>query len=96
MYFAAFVFDQDGNKVEAAIRGEADRTVLVEEAQRRRVSFKATRGAEQINLGALCNVPRHFHFHVVARFADDPNGPGLPPERASPLYRLQVFRFWAF
>jgi hypothetical protein len=39
--------------------------------------------------------PRHFHFHVVARFADDPNGPGLPPERASPLCRLQVFRFWA-
>jgi hypothetical protein len=38
--------------------GEADRTVLIEEAQRRRISSKATRGAEEINLGAFCNVLR--------------------------------------
>ena len=56
--------------------GEADRTVLIEEAQRRRISSKATRGAETINLGALSIVLRQFHFHVVARFADDPNWPG--------------------
>jgi hypothetical protein len=47
-------------------------------------SSKATRGAEKINLGALCTVLRQFHFHVVARFADDPSWPGLPPQRVIP------------
>jgi hypothetical protein len=48
-------------------------------------------GAEKINLGALCNVLRQFHFHVVARFAD----PNCLLNASSPICRLQVFSFWA-
>ena len=48
-------------------------------------------GAEKINLGALCNVLRQFHFHVVARFAE----PNCLLNASSPLCRLQVFSFWA-
>ena len=35
----------------------------------------------QINLGALCNVLRQFHFHVVAASPTIRTGPVLPPGR---------------
>jgi hypothetical protein len=41
-------------------------------------------GAEKINLGALCNVLRQFHFHVVAASPTIRTGPVLPPGRVIP------------
>jgi hypothetical protein len=58
----------------------------------RRISSKATRGAEKINLGALCNVLRQFHFHVVAS-PTIRTGPGLPPERVIPSLSSSGFQF---
>jgi diadenosine tetraphosphate (Ap4A) HIT family hydrolase len=55
--------------------GEADRTVLIEEG--REEDFREGHVARRKSIfGALRNVLRQFHFHVVARFADDPNWPG--------------------
>ena len=38
--------------------------------------LKAHAGAHKINIGALGNVVRQFHLHVVARTAGDPAWPG--------------------
>ena len=38
--------------------------------------LKAHTGAHKINLGALGNVVRQFHLHVVARTVGDPAWPG--------------------
>ena len=45
-------------------------TVLVAEA------LKKVTGADKINVGALGNVVRQLHVHVVARSEGDPNWPG--------------------
>jgi diadenosine tetraphosphate (Ap4A) HIT family hydrolase len=54
----------------------ADRRQLVEEAASAAGFLKAHTGAHKINLGALGNVVRQFHLHVVARTAGDPAWPG--------------------
>ena len=53
----------------------ADRTLLIEEAALAAGFLKAHAGADKINLGALGNVVRQFHLHVVARTTGDPLGP---------------------
>ena len=54
----------------------ADRSQLIEEAARASRFLKAHAGADKINLGALGNVVRQFHLHVVARTIGDPAWPG--------------------
>jgi diadenosine tetraphosphate (Ap4A) HIT family hydrolase len=54
----------------------ADRSQLIEEAASAVGFLKAHTGAHKINLGALGNVVRQFHLHVVARTVGDPAWPG--------------------
>jgi len=61
--------------VELADLNEADRRVLIEEAAEAADFLKGHTGADKINIGALGNVVRQFHFHVVARSAGDENWP---------------------
>jgi diadenosine tetraphosphate (Ap4A) HIT family hydrolase len=54
----------------------ADRTRLIDETARASRFLKTHAGADKINLGALGNVVRQFHIHVVARKVGDPAWPG--------------------
>jgi diadenosine tetraphosphate (Ap4A) HIT family hydrolase len=54
----------------------ADRRQLVEEAASAAGFLKTHTGAHKINIGALGNVVRQFHLHVVARTIGDPAWPG--------------------
>ena len=54
----------------------AGRALLIEEAARVAHWLKAHARAEKINLGALGNVVRQLHAHVVARSTGDPGWPG--------------------
>jgi diadenosine tetraphosphate (Ap4A) HIT family hydrolase len=54
----------------------ADRACLIEEAAQTADWLKAHARAEKINLGALGNVVRQLHMHVVARSAGDHGWPG--------------------
>ena len=62
--------------VELTDLDEGDRTVLIEEAAEAADFLKAHTGADKINIGALGNLVRQFHLHVVARSAGDPGWPG--------------------
>jgi diadenosine tetraphosphate (Ap4A) HIT family hydrolase len=53
----------------------ADRARLIEEAALAARFLKARFGAHKINLGALGNIVRQFHLHVVARTIGDPAWP---------------------
>jgi diadenosine tetraphosphate (Ap4A) HIT family hydrolase len=55
---------------------EGDRALLIEEAASAARFLKAHTGAVKINLGALGNVVRQLHLHVVARNPGDPAWPG--------------------
>ena len=39
-------------------------------------TLKRVTGATKINVGALGNIVRQLHVHIVARFEGDPNWPG--------------------
>jgi diadenosine tetraphosphate (Ap4A) HIT family hydrolase len=39
-------------------------------------ALQATTSCDKLNVGALGNIVRQLHIHVVARFADDPAWPG--------------------
>jgi diadenosine tetraphosphate (Ap4A) HIT family hydrolase len=54
----------------------AGRAALIEETALTADWLKAHTRAEKINLGALGNVVRQLHVHVVARRAGDPAWPG--------------------
>jgi diadenosine tetraphosphate (Ap4A) HIT family hydrolase len=54
----------------------ADRSQLVEEAASAAAFLKAHAGVDKINLGALGNIVRQFHLHIVARTVGDPAWPG--------------------
>ncbi len=54
----------------------ADRIQLIEEAARAARFLKAHAGAHKINIGALGNIVRQLHLHVVARTIGDPAWPG--------------------
>jgi diadenosine tetraphosphate (Ap4A) HIT family hydrolase len=53
-----------------------DRALLIEEAASAARFLKAHTSALKINLGALGNVVRQLHLHVVARNVGDPAWPG--------------------
>jgi diadenosine tetraphosphate (Ap4A) HIT family hydrolase len=53
-----------------------DRAILIEEAARAAAVLKAHRGGAKINLGALGNIVRQLHLHVVVREPGDPAWPG--------------------
>jgi diadenosine tetraphosphate (Ap4A) HIT family hydrolase len=53
-----------------------DRALLIEEAASAARFLKAHTGAPKINLGALGNLVRQLHLHVVARNSGDPAWPG--------------------
>ncbi len=54
----------------------SDRAALVEEAAKAVGFLKAHAKADKINVGALGNVVRQLHVHVVARTVGDPAWPG--------------------
>jgi len=62
--------------VELTDLAPADRAELMEEAALAATWLKAHAKAEKINVGALGNVVRQLHLHVVARRAGDPAWPG--------------------
>ena len=54
----------------------SDRIRLVEETAQAATWLKGHAAAEKINVGALGNIVRNLHVHVVARRAGDPCWPG--------------------
>jgi diadenosine tetraphosphate (Ap4A) HIT family hydrolase len=62
--------------VELIDLGPADRMQLMEEATHASRFLKAHAGAHKINIGALGNIVRQFHVHVVARLIGDTGWPG--------------------
>lgn len=52
------------------------RTALVEEIALASRALRAVTGCEKLNVGALGNIVRQLHVHVVARFAADAAWPG--------------------
>lgn len=53
-----------------------DQTMLTFETTLVAEALKAVTGATKINTGALGNIVRQLHVHVVARSEGDPNWPG--------------------
>ena len=54
----------------------ADRIILGDETATIAAALKAATGADKINIGALGNIVRQLHVHIVARFAGDAAWPG--------------------
>jgi len=54
----------------------SDQALLSVEANRVAAALKQVTGATKINVGALGNIVRQLHVHVIARFEGDPNWPG--------------------
>lgn len=55
---------------------EHDRTRLMHEIQRAMKTLRAVADCDKLNVGALGNIVRQLHVHVVARRKDDPAWPG--------------------
>ena len=53
-----------------------DQTQLMDEAGRAARFLKSQARADKINVGALGNIVRQLHLHVVARVVGDPAWPG--------------------
>ncbi|OAP41430.1 diadenosine tetraphosphate hydrolase [Sinorhizobium glycinis] len=53
-----------------------DQTMLTFETNMVATALKKVTGAEKINIGALGNIVRQLHVHVIARRDGDPNWPG--------------------
>lgn len=54
----------------------AEQALLSVEVNRVAAALKTATGATKINVGALGNIVRQLHVHVIARFEEDPNWPG--------------------
>jgi diadenosine tetraphosphate (Ap4A) HIT family hydrolase len=54
----------------------ADRTQLFDETLLAAEVLRAVSSPDKLNIGALGNVVRQLHVHVVGRFASDPAWPG--------------------
>ena len=54
----------------------ADQTQLMDEAGRAARFLKSRVRADKINVGALGNIVRQLHLHIVARVVGDPAWPG--------------------
>ena len=55
---------------------EADQALLSAEVNHVAAVLKEITGATKINVGALGNIVRQLHVHVIARFEGDANWPG--------------------
>ena len=55
---------------------EADQALLSAEVNHVAATLKDITGATKINVGALGNIVRQLHVHVIARFEGDANWPG--------------------
>jgi diadenosine tetraphosphate (Ap4A) HIT family hydrolase len=55
---------------------EADQALLSAEVNQVAAALKKITGATKINVGALGNIVRQLHVHVIARFEGDANWPG--------------------
>lgn len=64
------------NAVELTDLDPAERALLIEETAQAAEWLKAYAHADKINVGALGNIVRQLHVHVVARHAGDPAWPG--------------------
>lgn len=64
----------------------AQQRVLLEEVGHAGAALQATGRCEKLNIGALGNIVRQLHVHVLARNTGDPAWPG-PAWGASPLQR---------
>jgi diadenosine tetraphosphate (Ap4A) HIT family hydrolase len=74
---------------------EADRRQLFDETLRAAAALRAVSAPDKLNIGALGNMVRQLHVHVVGRFQSDPAWPGpvwghgerrpYPPHMAGPL-----------
>ncbi|WP_028002195.1 HIT domain-containing protein [Sinorhizobium arboris] len=53
-----------------------DQAMLTFETNLVAAALKKATGAEKINIGALGNIVRQLHVHIVARREGDPNWPG--------------------
>lgn len=62
--------------VELADLAAPDRAVLIEELARAGEGLNRATCADKINIGALGNIVRQLHVHVVARFEGDAAWPG--------------------
>ncbi len=54
----------------------AEQALLSVEVNRVAAALKGVTGATKINVGALGNIVRQLHVHIIARFEGDPNWPG--------------------
>ena len=55
-------------------------------------ALKKATGATKINLGALGNIVRQLHVHVIARSEGDPNWPGPVWGYGTPVTRSETER----
>lgn len=62
--------------VELSDLGEPEQAVLWREINRASAALRAIAPFEKLNVGALGNVVRQLHVHVVARSSNDPAWPG--------------------
>lgn len=53
-----------------------EQALLSAEVNKVAAALKTVTGATKINVGALGNIVRQLHVHVIARFEGDPNWPG--------------------
>ena len=78
-------------RVEGAVEwidlGDHDRHVLLAEVARAGELLRATGPCRKLNIGALGNIVRQLHVHVVARTEDDAAWPG-PVWGSGPMQRL--------
>ena len=75
----------------------ADQTQLMDEASRAARFLKSHARADKINIGALGNIVRQLHVHVVARVVGDPAWPGRCGDMAKPSLMATAKRklsFW--
>jgi diadenosine tetraphosphate (Ap4A) HIT family hydrolase len=71
--------------------GIADRRTLTEEIARASTGLQTISGVGKINVGALGNIVRQLHVHVVARHPEDSAWPGPVWGHGTPLrYELKA------
>ena len=74
---------------------EADRQQLFKETMQAAEALRSVSKPEKLNIGALGNIVRQLHVHIIGRFESDPAWPGpvwghgervsYPPHMAGPL-----------
>ncbi|MEO8778181.1 MAG: HIT family protein [Rhodanobacter sp.] len=65
-----------GSLIEITDLGDDDQATLWHEVNRASRALRATTPCDKLNLGALGNIVRQLHVHVVARCAGDAGWPG--------------------